>query len=167
MKLASVSTYIGPNPTPHSGGALSVFVKLETEDGLVGWGETHNSRGFAYLRRQLRKISWQVFEAYLKGRDPMDREALYHKMYEGMMAQHPDAGYGRGQLLTWRCGTSFNGKHFNTPIYNLLGGKYRDRVPLPYVYDNDGPGGTVGTWTGNPERLGMRAAELQMRVSLV
>ena len=54
--------------------------------------------------------------------------------------------------------------HFNTPVYNLLGGKNERIRTYTYVYDNDGPGGTVGTWTGNPERFGMRAAELLTRV---
>ena len=103
----------------------------------------------------------QVFDGYLEGRDPMDREALYQKMVEGMMAQHPDyVGMGvvsAMDVALW----DIAGKHFNTPVYNLLGGKYRDRVrTYTYIYDTEGPGGTVGTWTGNPERLGLLAAEL-------
>ena len=161
MKLASVSTFVVQTPPPHSGGALWFFVKLETEDGLVGWGETAILAALHTLEDSYEKLVQQVFEGYLKGRDPMDREALYHKMYEGMMAQHPDyVGMGvvsAFDIALW----DIVGKHFNTPVYNLLGGKYRERIrTYTYVYDNDGPGGTVGTWTGNPERLGMRAAEL-------
>jgi L-alanine-DL-glutamate epimerase-like enolase superfamily enzyme len=40
MKLARVRTFVVQTPPPYAGGALWFFVKLETEDGLVGWGET-------------------------------------------------------------------------------------------------------------------------------
>ena len=65
MKLASVSTYVVQTPPPHSGGALWFFVKLETEDGLVAGARPH-SGGFAYLRRQLRKISTASFRGVSK-----------------------------------------------------------------------------------------------------
>ena len=161
MKLARVSTFVVQTPPPHSGGALWFFIKLETEDGLVGWGETAILATLHTLEDSYEKLVQQVFEAYLKGRDPMDREALYQKMYEGMMAQHPDY-VGMGVVSAFDVALwDIVGKHFNTPVYNLLGGKYRDRIrTYTYVYDDDGPGGTVGTWTGNPERLGRRAAEL-------
>ena len=137
------------------------FLKLETEDGLVGWGETAILATLHTLEDSYEKLVQQVFEAYLKGRDPMDREALYQKMYEGMMAQHPDY-VGMGVVSAFDVALwDIVGKHFKTPVYNLLGGKYRDHIrTYTYVYDDDGPGGTVGTWTSNPERLGRRAAEL-------
>ncbi len=161
MKLTRVRTFVVQTPPPYAGGALWFFVKLETDNGLVGWGETAVLGTLHGLEDSYELLVKQVFDGYLEGRDPMDREALYQKMVEGMMAQHPDyVGMGvvsAMDVALW----DIAGKHFNTPVYNLLGGKYRDRVrTYTYIYDTEGPGGTVGTWTGNPERLGLLAAEL-------
>ncbi len=161
MKLARVTTFVVQTPPPYAGGALWFFVRLETDNGLVGWGETAVLGTLHGLEDSYELLVKQVFEGYLLGRDPMDRESLYHKMYEGMMAQHPDyVGMGvvsAMDVALW----DIVGKHFNTPVYNLLGGKYRDRVrTYTYIYDTESPGGTVGTWTGNPQRLGELAAQL-------
>ena len=40
MKLANVSSYVIKTPPPRAGGAYWFFLKLETDDGYVGWGET-------------------------------------------------------------------------------------------------------------------------------
>ena len=40
MKLASVKTFVVQTPPPYAGGSFWFFVKLETDTGLVGWGET-------------------------------------------------------------------------------------------------------------------------------
>ncbi|MDG1835488.1 MAG: hypothetical protein P8J22_08315, partial [Pseudomonadales bacterium] len=40
MKLTKVKTFVVQTPPPHSGGSFWFFVKLETDTGLVGWGET-------------------------------------------------------------------------------------------------------------------------------
>ena len=67
----------------------------------------------------------QVFEGYLEGKNPIDRETLYHKMYDGMMAQHPDY-VGMGvvsaiDIALWYIIV----KHLHNPVYNLLVGNYR------------------------------------------
>jgi 2-dehydro-3-deoxyphosphogalactonate aldolase len=161
MKLANVRTFVVQTPPPYAGGALWFFVRLETDSGLVGWGETAVLGTLHGLEDSYESLVQQIFEGYLRNRNPMDREALYHKMYEGMMAQHPDY-VGMGvvsaiDIALW----DIAGKHLNTPVYNLLGGKYRDRVrTYTYIYDLESPGGTVGTWTGDPERLGVLAAQL-------
>ena len=37
MKLTRVRTFVVQTPPPYAGGALWFFVKLETDNGLVGW----------------------------------------------------------------------------------------------------------------------------------
>ena len=60
MKLASVSTFVVQTPPPHSGGALWFFVKLETEDGLFGWGETAILAALHTLEDSYEKLVQQV-----------------------------------------------------------------------------------------------------------
>ena len=159
MKLTKVKTFVVQTPPPHSGGSFWFFVKLETDTGLVGWGETAVLGTLHGLEDSYEILVSQVFEGYLEGKNPIDRETLYHKMYDGMMAQHPDY-VGMGvvsaiDIALW----DITGKHFNTPVYNLLGGKYRDRVrTYTYIYDTEGS--TTDMWTSGSERIGEVAGRL-------
>ena len=156
MKLGRAQTFVVQTPPPYAGGSFWFFVKLETDTGIVGWGETAVLGTLHGLEDSYELLVQQVFEGYLEGKDPIDREALYHKMYEGMMAQHSDyVGMGVVSAIDvalW----DIAGKHYNTPVYNLLGGQYRDRVrTYTYIYDTEG--NTVNTWTSDAERLGVLA----------
>ena len=122
MKLTNVKTYVVQTPPPHSGGSFWFFVRLETDTGLVGWGETAILGALHGLEDAYELLVQQVFEGYLDDKNPINREALYHKMYEGMMAQHPDY-VGMGvvsaiDIALW----DIKGKAANMPIYQLLGG---------------------------------------------
>jgi 2-dehydro-3-deoxyphosphogalactonate aldolase len=159
MKLARVQTFVVQTPPPYAGGSFWFFVKLETDTGITGWGETAVLGTLHGLEDSYELLVQQVFEGYLEGKNPIDREALYHKMVEGMMAQHADyVGMGIVSAIDvalW----DIAGKHYNTPVYNLLGGQYRDRIrTYTYIYDNDG--GTMKTWTSDAERLGVLAGQL-------
>ena len=90
MKLTRVEPFVVRTEPPHWGGATWYFVRLETDDGLVGWGETAVLGAFAGLEASYASLVQQAFARYLEGADPMDREALYQKLVEGMTAQHPD-----------------------------------------------------------------------------
>ena len=40
MKLTGVKTYVVKTAPPNWGGILWFFLKLETDEGVEGWGET-------------------------------------------------------------------------------------------------------------------------------
>ena len=163
-KLINVRPFIVETPPPHKGGRFWHFVKLETDTGLEGWGETAilgalNGLAGAYL-----EIVKNVFDTYLKGEDALDREYLFSKLYSGLTYQHPDyvmlGVISAFDTALW----DIAGKHVKTPIYNLLGGKTRDRVrSYTYIYDPAGtqsPQQTVKMWTQEPEKLGEIALKL-------
>lgn len=165
MKLSKVDTYVVKTPPPHGGGALWFFVRLETDDGYVGWGETAVLSAFYGLEDTYDAMVKELFNKFLIGRDPLKRELLYQKIYQGFMIRHPDY-VAMGVLSAFDIALwDICGKHFDTPVYNLLGGKVRDRIrTYSYVYDyedeNSDLAATVKTWTGDPERLGMLAGKL-------
>ena len=41
MKITDVKTFVVGNPPPGFGGRYFIFVKLVTDDGVVGWGEVY------------------------------------------------------------------------------------------------------------------------------
>jgi galactonate dehydratase len=110
-----------------------VFVKVETDEGLYGWGE-------ATLEWKTRGVVGAVEDIgrFLFGEDPLRIEHLYQIMtrqyfwragIEGMSAIS-----GIEQAL-W----DIKGKALGVPAYELLGGRVRDSVRL---YDHLG-GGTM------------------------
>ena len=163
MKLTNVKSYVIKTDPPNWGGLLWYFLKLETDEGTHGWGETAVLSCFLGLEASYEKMVEQIFDTYLKDQNPIDREPLYHKIYNSLTAQHPDYAtmgvLSAFDIALW----DICGKYYNTPVYNLLGGKYRDRVrTYTYIYDIDKPDlfGATGDWTTNPERLGELAAQM-------
>jgi galactonate dehydratase len=162
-KLSQVKPYIIETAPPHKGGVRWFFLKLETDDGLEGWGETAVLSCFYGLEKSYEALVQDIFNTHLKGEEALDRERLYHKLYHKLTHLHPD--YSTFGIISafdtalW----DIAGKHFNTPVYNLLGGKFRDRIrTYSYIYDDSDPSSlraTASAWTGNPERLGELAAE--------
>lgn len=163
-KLTDVRTFVIRTQPPHKGGATWFFVKLETDDGLEGWGETAILGTLYGLENGFEAMIRDIFDTHLKGEDALNREYLYNKLYNRLTAQHPD--YVQLGLISafdtalW----DICGKHFKTPVYNLLGGKFRDRVrTYTYIYDTEGQttlAATAKAWTQDGERLGELAVQL-------
>jgi galactonate dehydratase len=120
-----------------------LFLRLETSDGAVGWGEPI-VEGRA---KTVRTAVEELLDNYLLGEDPGRIEDHWQKMYRG--------GFYRGGpvLMSAIAGVDqalwdLKGKRFGVPAYELLGGPVRDRVR---VYQ--GIGG------GEPDELAQRASE--------
>lgn len=98
-----------------------VLVRVFTDDGVVGLGECYWGAGVAAVVHHLKRL--------LVGEDPHDVDWLYQKMIRGMSG----AGSTGGTVLAAISGIELalwdaNGKALGTPIYNLLGGRHRDRI---------------------------------------
>lgn len=163
MKLTDVKSYVVKTDPPNWGGLLWFFIKLETDEGLEGWGETAVLSCFYDLEQSYQKLVEETFKSYLKDKNPIDREALYQTLYLGLTTQHPDLValglISAFDIALW----DISGKYYNTPVYNLLGGKYRDKIrTYSYIYDLEKTSLMEATrdWTTNPARLGELAAKL-------
>lgn len=103
--------------------AREVFVKITTDDGVVGWGEATNfaPRSVIGLIEEIRP--------YLIGQDPRRIEFLWQEAFRRLFARGgPITGSalaGIDQAL-W----DLKGKELGVPVYELLGGLSRDRVRL-------------------------------------
>ncbi|MDQ3810792.1 MAG: mandelate racemase/muconate lactonizing enzyme family protein [Chloroflexota bacterium] len=100
------------------------FVRVETDAGLVGWGEcsdTRNPLGVAACVRD--------FEPLLVGEDPRQVQRLYWDMLRaarqnlGGISHKAIAGV---ELALW----DITAKALNVPVYDLFGGPMRDRIQL-------------------------------------
>lgn len=121
-----------------------LFLRLETSDGLVGWGEpVVEGRS-----RTVRTAVTELLDTYLLGRNPLHIEDHWQHMYRG--------GFYRGGpvLMSAIAGIDqalwdIKGKHYDTPVYDLLGGKMRDRVRVYQSIDGE-----------TPEEFGSAATEM-------
>jgi galactonate dehydratase len=117
MKITAVKTYIC-----HCYRTNWVFVKVETDAGLHGWGE-------ATLEYREKTVEQAMLELarYLVGKDPQRIEAFRHDCYRdaywrgGPVLMSALAGI---EMALW----DIKGKGLNVPVYQLLGGPVRNRV---------------------------------------
>ncbi|MFC6716329.1 galactonate dehydratase [Natrialbaceae archaeon GCM10025810] len=111
-----------------------LFLRLETSDGRVGWGEPV-VEGRA---KTVRAAVEELLEGYLLGEDPAEIERHWQTMYRG--------GFYRGGpiLMSAIAGIDqalwdLKGKRFGAPVYELLGGKARDRIRVYQWIGGDRP----------------------------
>jgi L-alanine-DL-glutamate epimerase-like enolase superfamily enzyme len=98
------------------------FVKVETDAGVSGFGEC-SRKGENVLLPIIR----EVIKPQLIGQSPFDIEKLEHdviaKNYK-ISGQLLAMAFSGVEIALW----DIKGKYLNQPVYNLLGGKYRDRL---------------------------------------
>ncbi|MDL2209578.1 mandelate racemase/muconate lactonizing enzyme family protein [Desulfovibrio sp. OttesenSCG-928-O18] len=136
MKLQRIDTYVVKTPPGHTGGLYFFFIRLTTDDGVEGWGETAILSSLTDIYRSYDGIMRDIFDAFLKGKSPMDREMIAKSLYIRLGSMRP--GFLSGGIISaidtalW----DIAGKYCNRPIYDLLGGKMRDRLrSYTYIYE--------------------------------
>lgn len=135
MKLASLDTFVVGNPPPRKGGRYFIFVKLTTNDGIVGYGEVYTA---AWSPEVVCRVAEDVFQRYLEGTDPFHVERFWRRTYGSGFAHRPDfatAGVVSGlETAMW----DIAGKAVGKPVYELLGGRVHDRLrAYTYLYPSD------------------------------
>lgn len=107
----------------------NVIVKLHTDEGLVGYGEAPHMVGHSQLGETphtVRVILRHKLVPAILGLDPFNQEALITALNRAV----PGNQRAKGALVM--AAYDVAGKALNTPVYNLLGGKVRDSVPLSW-----------------------------------
>ena len=128
LKITNLKVF-GVSLTPDSDRPY-VFVKLETNQGLVGWGE-----GTLEGKAQAVMSCVQDFRDFLIGSDPMQVEHHWQSMYvHSFYRAGPVIGSaisGIDQAL-W----DIRGKALNMPVYQILGGPHDSRGVRGYYHTN-------------------------------
>ena len=118
------------------GHGYSTYVRIFTDEGVTGTGECiHGGDGAPRLIEGLKGM--------LIGENPLDVDRLF----EMMRRHHIFNGALAGNLVTAMTGIEIAlwdiaGKALNVPVYQLLGGKFRDKVRI-YVDCHAGKGDTT------------------------
>ncbi len=147
MQVTAVKTFL-----VHPGrGKNWLFVKVETDAGLHGWGEAYTQSD----RDRVIQVQIEEMGRALVGRDPWAIRQFTNAMYLDWAGKRGSMEFycalsGIEQAL-W----DIAGKAAGQPVYNLLGGPCRNRIR---VYAN-GWGGGART----PDALGAAAREIVAR----
>lgn len=100
-----------------------LIVKVETDEGIYGWGESGVSGRELAVAGALRH-----FAEFLRGKDPLRRGAVWQEMYRSQY-------FEGGRVLAGAISAidialhDIAGKALGVPVYQLLGGKQREFVP--------------------------------------
>lgn len=145
MKITEVNTYF---VRPRWG-----FVEILTDEGISGWGEAvlegHAAAVLACV---------QEYKDYLIGQDPSRIEDIWSTIYR--------AGFyrGGGVLMSAISGIDqalwdIKGKVFGAPVYELMGGKCRDRIKVYSWVGGDRPS-DVGAAALEKKEAGFSAVKM-------
>jgi galactonate dehydratase len=125
MKITDIKAYVVNPPLPEYGSSSErewTFVQIETDEGITGWGEATNyPGGGSFLTAQAVLMQKEV----LVGEDPADIERLWRYTYLGARGL-PTTAISGIDIALW----DIKGKALGKPIYDLLGGKFRDSIRL-------------------------------------
>jgi len=129
MKITKLTTYRIP--------PRWMLLKIETDEGIVGWGEP-------VIEGKARTVEAAVheFSQYLVGQDPRRINDLWQVMYRG--------GFYRGGAILMSAIAGIDqalwdikGKALGVPVYELLGGLVRDRMKTYSWVGGDRPADVI------------------------
>jgi len=156
MKVTNVKTIVVENDAPYVGGRYFLFLLLETDEGITGIGEriagSSYSNHLEDIKSQINLVE-EFTGQFIVGQDPLNIELLWDRMYASRHdLRHPSL-YATPvisgiDMALW----DIKGKAANMPIYQLLGGKYHEKLRA-YAYMPSG-------WQDDPEAAGDIARKL-------
>ncbi len=159
MKIADLETFVVGNPPPSFGGRYWIFVKLVTDDDVVGYGEVYS---LPFAPGIVETMIRDVAERFLIGEDPHRIERFWRRAYGAGYTLRPDVSMmGVVSGLETAC-WDIVGKAAGKPIHALLGGKVHERLrAYTYLYPDEGdpePGDGPHVYA-DPDLAAERAAD--------
>lgn len=129
MQIKSVQAYVlrYPEPNDNNNMRMTVLCRVTENGGIEGWGE-----GIAMWPeacRATKLIAEEGLAPLVIGENPLDIERLWQKMYNHLW------WYGEGGIANFAMSAidmalwDLKGKLLGQPLYRLLGGKVKERLP--------------------------------------
>jgi L-alanine-DL-glutamate epimerase-like enolase superfamily enzyme len=151
------------------GGRDFLFVKVTTDEGIVGWGEGYDWHASPSLAAAIRIVGRELI-----GQDPRRIEYIGRRLWDAGRAGVPERMKVLGAIDIAL--HDIKGKWLGVPVYELLGGSYRDRIPLYWSHfasyraiDPEAlgvePARTLESWIAlvdDVERAGFRALKTNL-----
>jgi 2-dehydro-3-deoxyphosphogalactonate aldolase len=132
MKINDLKAYVVPVPPPHKGGQRWIFLKLITDEGVEGVGECtwHGTHRLSAVH-----LAREMFEGFVRGADPFNIERVWWDLYTKHAKRHTGPivtpVVSALEMACW----DIVGRALGQPVYNLLGGRYNERLrAYTYLY---------------------------------
>jgi L-alanine-DL-glutamate epimerase-like enolase superfamily enzyme len=93
------------------------IIRIDTNQGISGWGEVRDGASWRYA---------MFLKSRLLGKNPCNVEMLFKQIKQFGFHGRQGGGVCGVEMALW----DLAGKAYNVPVYQLLGGKYRDKVRL-------------------------------------
>ncbi len=128
-QIVSIDPYLIPADTkehPWWSHKAYILVRVETKNGFIGWGECHN---LSFREKAIVKIV-QSIAPTLRGRPAGDIRVLSNSAFNNFGQQRPGldvyCAFAGIEIGLW----DILGKRLGVPVYELLGGKLHESVPV-------------------------------------
>lgn len=100
-----------------NGGGYCPIIRIDTNQGISGWGEVRDGATWRYA---------MFLKRILLGKNPCSVEMIFKLIKQFGYHGRQGGGVSGVEMALW----DLTGKAYNVPVYQLLGGKYRDKVRL-------------------------------------
>src|SRR5215216_2239688 len=107
----------------------SALLKIYTNQGIVGLGEVRDGASATYAL---------MLKSRLLGENPCDIDRLFRRIQQFGGHGRQGGGVSAVEIALW----DLAGKAYGVPIYQMLGGRFRDKVRVYCDTDADKPSGT-------------------------
>lgn len=121
---------VKPGPSP------CVLIRIDTNQGVYGLGEVRDGANFQYA---------MVLKSRIVGENPLNVDYLFEKIAQYGGVSRQAGGVCAVEMALW----DIAGKVYNCPVYQMLGGKWRDSIR---IYADT-------TESMDPKEYGVRAKE--------
>jgi L-alanine-DL-glutamate epimerase-like enolase superfamily enzyme len=108
----------------------SALIKIYTNQGIVGLGEVRDGASATYAL---------MLKSRLLGENPCDIDRLFRRIKQFGGHGRQGGGVSAIEIALW----DLAGKAYGVPIYQMLGGRFRDKVRVYCDTDADRPSGTA------------------------
>ncbi len=130
----------------------SALLKIYTNQGIVGLGEVRDGASATFAL---------MLKSRLLGENPCDVDRLFRRIKQFGGHGRQGGGVSAVEIALW----DLAGKAYGVPIYQMLGGKFRDRVRMYCDTDASKPSGTE-TGRRLKERMALGYTFLKMDLGL-
>jgi L-alanine-DL-glutamate epimerase-like enolase superfamily enzyme len=124
------ATIVKPGPSP------CVLIRIDTNQDVYGLGEVRDIAGYQYA---------MVLKSRILGQNPLNINFLFDKIAQFGGGARQAGGVCAVEMALW----DIAGKVYNCPVYQMLGGKWRDTIR---IYADT-------TESRDPKEYGLRAKE--------